>query len=169
VKHYLVIIALVASWLTSCNSQGPYPVEGLVLLDGEPLDAAEVVFEPVSRPPGQPSLAYTGPDGRFKLSTALGDGALRGEFKVIIRKIVGPPIPRGPLGRGATPAQIAERQQAYAEAVRAQTSVTPAIYGTFEDTPLRCKVPLERPLIIELDRARAAEKPFVHPEMSLIK
>ena len=65
-----------------------YPVQGQVLLDGQPVPQAQVVFHPLGekdpgavRPTGQ-----AGPDGKFTLSTyGRQDGAPAGEYAVTVQ------------------------------------------------------------------------------------
>lgn len=61
-------------------------VEGIVLLDGQPLPNAIVEFQPED-PSGKlrPSIGETGPDGKYKLRhTKHRHGAVRGKHKVMI-------------------------------------------------------------------------------------
>lgn len=80
---------LVAALCAGCGTRPPAtaPVTGRVLLDGQPLAAAAVLFEPVEG--GVPARGSTGPDGTFTLNTfARGDGALLGRHRVAVSKVV---------------------------------------------------------------------------------
>ncbi|QDV71150.1 hypothetical protein Poly24_48840 [Rosistilla carotiformis] len=63
-----------------------YHVSGQVLLNGEPLDQATVIFQPVG-PEGKPGTAVTDADGRFEVQTFdPGDGLTEGTHRVAIKK-----------------------------------------------------------------------------------
>lgn len=69
-------------------------VEGKVLLDGQPLAAADVGFSPVGSGDVLAAGGRTRDDGTFVLSSRgarLGAGALLGEYVVTVRKIKEPP------------------------------------------------------------------------------
>jgi hypothetical protein len=153
---------LLAGFTLGCGGNGPFPVEGTVLLDGQPVEGATVQFEPAGKG-GQGAMALTGPDGRFSLATALGTGAMRGEYRVIIGKVTGPEIPGNPPPMNASPAELARWQRAGIDAMKAQKSEVPYIYGTFADTPLRCAVPTSGRVVFDLDKSRFADKPYVYP------
>ena len=75
---------LVAAVLTGCGDNGPATgmVDGVVTLDGKPLDQAMVSFQPQN---GRRSIGVTDASGHYKLRfTATADGALPGEHKVLI-------------------------------------------------------------------------------------
>ncbi|QDS86037.1 hypothetical protein EC9_01950 [Rosistilla ulvae] len=64
-----------------------YPVSGQVLLDGEPLPQATVLFQPIA-PEGKPGSAVTDDQGRFEVQTFdPGDGLTEGTHRVAIKKI----------------------------------------------------------------------------------
>jgi len=73
-----------------CGRSGPAVayVEGVVLLDGEPVAGASVGFSPVSA--GQPAFGKTDATGVFHLTTVRGGardrGAVAGEYSVTITK-----------------------------------------------------------------------------------
>lgn len=78
------------------------PVIGRVLLDGEPIAAAAVMFEPLDG--GVPARGSTGGDGSFTLSTfARDDGALVGRHRVSISKFVTEGVAANELGLEAAP------------------------------------------------------------------
>jgi len=73
-------ILLTALALAGCGS-GLVPVEGTVLLDGQPLADAQVLFLPKSG--GRPAAGKTDAQGKFKLMTDRpDDGAQPGEYEV---------------------------------------------------------------------------------------
>ncbi len=76
---------------TGCGKSGPQmaPVEGVVTLDGEPIEGATVLFQPEAG--GKPATGVTDPSGKFALKTfKTGDGAQVGMNNVSVTKeIVG--------------------------------------------------------------------------------
>src|SRR5438105_15672089 len=95
---FAVTLALAAG----CGGNGPYPVEGVVLLDGQPLEGASITLVPEG--PGQPAVGTTAADGRFRLSTQAGNGAMRSTYRAILTKITGPEEGRPPwVGRKGQP------------------------------------------------------------------
>lgn len=64
------------------------PASGVVLLDGEPVHGASVVFAPVE--PGKyPASGLTDEEGRFELNAfEAKTGAVPGEYKVMVSKTV---------------------------------------------------------------------------------
>jgi hypothetical protein len=66
-----------------------YPVTGTVLVDGRPAEGAMVIFCPVGGSEElqkQRPFAFTGPDGRFELTTyGETDGCPSGEYKVLLQ------------------------------------------------------------------------------------
>ena len=91
-------LALAAAGIAfaGCNASmtGPplAPVEGIVLLDGQPLGGATLLFQPQGDTPGQGGTARTGADGRFTLTAFdLGaKGVPAGSYRVTISKQVKP-------------------------------------------------------------------------------
>ncbi len=66
------------------GKNSPVNVEGIVTLDGEPLEGATVVFSPIKEG-GQIASALTNSDGTFQLTTGKeSKGALPGEYKVLV-------------------------------------------------------------------------------------
>jgi len=100
-KFVVGIVAVACFSLTGCSDGGPEmsKVEGVVLLDGEPLPEAMVTFEP-SR--GRSSAGRTDAEGKFTLQySSTREGAVVGEHVVRIstyepQRLMGP-------GEGLTP------------------------------------------------------------------
>ncbi len=69
-----------------CGDSGPQlaPVTGQVLLDGEPVADAGVLFSPDS--PGPAASGSTDEQGKFSLMTGSRDGALVSSHRVVISK-----------------------------------------------------------------------------------
>lgn len=87
------VTALYCSGLVGCGSDPTMaPVEGIVLLDGKPLDHGMVTFVPAA---GRGAKGSIGSDGRFVLGThSDADGALVGRHRVAVtafEKPVWPP------------------------------------------------------------------------------
>jgi hypothetical protein len=112
--------ALTALLLAGCGGGGPalHPVQGKVLLNGQPLKGALVTFHPKGadavtavRPVGM-----TGEDGTFTLTTGAKDGAPAGEYVVtfICPEEV---VPKGKPAISTGPPESRDRLQgAYANA-----------------------------------------------------
>ena len=82
------LLAAVAALVIGCDS-GPklVPVRGTVLLDGEPLEGATVVFSPdTSNPAGMPGVVVTGAGGKYEAMTRDRPGLVPGKYKVGIVK-----------------------------------------------------------------------------------
>jgi len=88
--HCAGAVAMVVG-LVGCGQQGPKVnyVEGVVTLDGSPLEGATVGFSPVD-PKGLAAVGMTDANGVFKLSTVQGGkheaGAVAGEYYVTFDK-----------------------------------------------------------------------------------
>jgi hypothetical protein len=86
---------LVVLWIIGCADSAAvrcYPVQGQVLLGGQPVAEAMVVFHPKSPPPATASeahvphpVAHTDAEGNFRLTTLQpGDGAPPGEYAITV-------------------------------------------------------------------------------------
>jgi hypothetical protein len=89
----LAALAVVVAFATIGCGGGPkvkpVTVEGVVLLDGQPLAGATVRYVPLDEK-GQSANGLTKDDGTFRLTCLNGlDGALPGEYKVVITHAVG--------------------------------------------------------------------------------
>jgi predicted small lipoprotein YifL len=86
---------LLLATLAGCGRPGPQlaPVSGRVTLDGQPLDAAEVLFQP-DEGTGSPSYGFTDQNGQYELGYKRGvKGAMVGSHTVSIEmdtRITGP-------------------------------------------------------------------------------
>jgi hypothetical protein len=131
---------------------GPTPVEGVVLLDGRPLEGATINFVPDGGV-GEPAVAVTTADGRFQASTQAGLGAMPNTYRVLISKVTGPPQRRPPwAGRAEAPteAEKAAYLRELAAIDKAQKDAVPPDYTRANTTPLRVTVPLKGELRIEM-------------------
>src|SRR5262245_3151934 len=104
-------VVLVVLSALGCGGTGAYPVAGVVLLDGEPLEGATVVCHPEANASGQPAIAVTAADGSFKLDTVVGKGALPNSYRVTLTKVTGQvEVERPPwLGRQGQPPTAEEK------------------------------------------------------------
>jgi hypothetical protein len=92
--HRWIIISLLA--LLGCSSRGSnlpktVPAEGVITLDGKPVDGAQVVLVPAVEGATTGTGAYgtTDSSGRFSLRAyAEKEGAIPGEYKVQVSKTV---------------------------------------------------------------------------------
>lgn len=63
------------------------PVNGIVIVDGQPLPGAKVTFIPDKDSPGLGGIAETGSDGKFVILGAKGESGLQpGRYKVTVSK-----------------------------------------------------------------------------------
>ena|SRR5438067_10115185 len=66
------------------NPLGTVPVSGKVTYNGQPVEGATVSFIPDGD--GRPATAITGPDGAYTLTTLNWQGAVPGQYTVVVRK-----------------------------------------------------------------------------------
>ncbi|MDR1958382.1 MAG: carboxypeptidase-like regulatory domain-containing protein [Planctomycetaceae bacterium] len=92
-KHLHIIISLVIAF-AGCTQRSPYDtayVDGVVLMDGSPMQGVSVTFSPVTNSAGGNSAGgVTDISGKFTLTTGgapVGSGALDGEYDVTFRKV----------------------------------------------------------------------------------
>jgi hypothetical protein len=87
----LTLLSLLLSLLGALGCGGSdrpatAPVSGVVLLDGNPVEGAAVMFMPVAG--GRPAQGLTDAQGKFALTTfETNDGALLGDHKVSVTKM----------------------------------------------------------------------------------
>ncbi len=117
-----------------------YKVSGTVKYKGEPVPKGSIVFEPINPPMPQGRVANgTIENGSYTLTTygsTPGDGALPGEYKVII------------LTSDLDVAELAKKQggllhqgdEAHAKAIKSSKMLVPQKYAQSDKTPLKAKV-----------------------------
>jgi hypothetical protein len=126
-----------------------HKVNGKVTLDGQPLSGASVTFEPQDYSTGiQAATGKTGADGSYSLTTTTtGDGAMAGDYKVIITKVPEqtamekPPQlsdDKGVMKMGEMMMKMAK--QGTGTPQKAKTEIHPD-YSTFDKTILKMTVP----------------------------
>jgi hypothetical protein len=135
-------VAVVASCLAGgtfvgCGNRGPAVelVEGLVLLDGQPVEGATVLFSPESGGPagGLPAAGRTDTTGAFRLNAAggatFGAGTKIGDYIVTVTKQDHDPVrPPDPDKPPAAPPSVKV------------WDVLPPVYKSEITTPLRATV-----------------------------
>ena len=113
-NRYILLASLlfVLAFLPGCGKRGPkvYHVEGIVTVDGEPVEGANVSFVPKQASGADdlsgPLLAggATDANGKYTLSTsrgsAIGGGTTAGDYKVTIVKKKMTNAPTAPLAAG---------------------------------------------------------------------
>ena len=121
-----------------CGGSGkPVKTEGLVTLDGKPVDGATVTFHPEAEQ-GHVATGLTDADGVFQLQTfAEADGALPGEYKVTVIKTEAQSAPGSASGPEQMMKTMFNRQ-------KKRSSLLPKQYADLSRTPLRARVPDEK-------------------------
>jgi hypothetical protein len=115
---WLIAAALV---MAGCGPAGPDVqfVEGVVTLDGKPLDGASVAFVPIDKS-GISAAGKTDADGRFRLNATqgkkYGKGTVVGDYVVTVTKLFWP------------------------EKAVEPTHITPIRYENAKDSPLRVTI-----------------------------
>jgi hypothetical protein len=94
-KIFFVIICFSFLILSGCGSGSPFPVEaveGIVTLDGQPVEGAVITFVPVDVAEGKAAYARTDETGIYKLTAfnggKSGAGTMTGRYIVSILKEV---------------------------------------------------------------------------------
>jgi hypothetical protein len=133
----LPVVAVVLA-LTSCTKSPPAvtEVEGVVLLDNQPLAHAQVEFMPESADFGSQinSTAVTDEMGRFRLTCNWQGqpGAVIGKHHVVVTEVAPPGESRG------------ERMKAAAAQAKQKNRPIPPIYSNYSKTPLIVDVTAEK-------------------------
>jgi hypothetical protein len=164
----LVALALVAA--LGCGKNNLVPVEGVVTLDGRPIEGALVKFVPkesTKEQTGHEATAMTNESGKFTLGTLKdGDGAWRGVYKVCVQKIVqaaaadNPKAKRLPEEATNIPgvqAAAVDRRQILA-AMRNRKNVFPKKYMNPTTTPIEITVPTAGPVPIDVQSEPESKK-----------
>ncbi len=152
-----LLTTLLALGASGCGGRdGPVAVTGVVLLDGQPVSGATVAFLPAGET-GRPATGFTDAQGAFRLTTSgKGDGALPGDYRVVVTRLE-TKVPDGPRwteywddekGKRKKPVQYYGMQLTSAR--KPLRSLLPAMYGEPSRTPLRCQVPADGRVTLEL-------------------
>jgi len=143
-------VLLVATIVAGCGS-GATKVEGVVTLDGTPIDKATVTFVPQDGK-GQPAVGISDPSGNFSLLTNGKPGAQPGAYKVVVTKteVIEGLAPGDPKYMEMMKKGVAKSGPMAGGPAGPKTQL-PAVYSKAESTPLTQKVPPENsPLKLEL-------------------
>ena len=158
-RHSLALAVCLVVVVAGCGPRGPAVemVEGVVLLDGQPVEGATIFFSPAPTDAkaegGLPAAGRTGADGGFRLNAIggarSGAGTKVGEYVVTVVKQESdaPPAP-DPNVPPAPPGLINVRD------------LLPTIYKVGATSPLRATVIKGRNTFrFELDSKAVAEQP----------
>jgi hypothetical protein len=141
------LVVLLAVALTGCGGKGTVPVKGVVTLEGAPLPEATVLFMPDGAG-GRPASGFTSSDGVFRLTTFQpDDGALPGNYRVLVRKTAAARAPRAATESAVERAKAKFGDKALA---KGKKPTMPGEYANFETTNLRCTVPVTGPVTLAL-------------------
>jgi hypothetical protein len=117
------------------------------MLDGSPLPGATVTFMPGGNT-GRPATGESDTEGVFHLtSLKRDDGAFPGEYRVVVTKMQALAAP--PPTNSGEPDAVLKHYQSLKSQKRA--SLLPSVYANSATTPLRCKVPAEGNVVLELE------------------
>ena len=157
-QQRLLMACLLAALACGCGPRGPRVemVEGVVVLDGKPVEAATVFFSPVKAAGGAvglPAAGRTGTDGSFRLNAGggatPGAGTAVGDYVVTVIKQESKPVPPPDLDAPPTPPPESEVRD-----------LLPAIYKLATTSPLRATVkPGINSYRFELDSQGKAKPP----------
>jgi hypothetical protein len=146
---------------TGCGGKDrPVKVEGTVTLNGKPVDSAMVLFHPVDGL-GHAATGFTDSDGVYHLTTYIPrDGALPGEYKIVVRrekgKVEWPPEgleAMNPENKGKAPpvdGGFYKKSRMMPPRRKVDWFALPEVYGKEASTPLRCHVPPDGRVDLEL-------------------
>ena len=141
---------ITASVVTGCSKSGLVRVEGIVLLENEPVAEATVLFIPEGGT-GQPAQGMTDESGKFQLTTFKeNDGARPGAYKVTVTKSVPPPQP--PEAEPGDSRSIVAHFKAIKEHKQEKSPLS-SIYADVKTTPFHYTVPVDGKLILELKKS----------------
>jgi hypothetical protein len=125
------LVAAVLLSAAGCAGKKRVPTSGVVRMDGRPVENAVAQFYPEAEE-AEPARGVTGADGAFQLETNRAAGAAPGAYRVVVVKFDTSP-PAGAATGG-----------------KAKRNVLPPEYGSWETTPLRCTVPHDGPVLLDL-------------------
>ena len=131
---WLALCAAVLS-LAGCNKGlGTLPVTGKVFYQGKPLAEGTVIYAPIDVN-GRQARGAIQPDGTFALTTGAEEGAMPGEYKVVILALE--PHPGEPGRDGTNPNAAPPKIE--------RGFVIPEKYTTPEETPFQDQVDSSHP------------------------
>src|SRR5262245_29439017 len=151
----LAVLVLVAG---GCRGRyTPIPTEGVVTLDGKPVEGITVQFLVVGDDKdGRLAFGTTDKEGKFQLSTmGMNDGAFPRDYRVVVVKHV-PANPQKEAqvrqeararGEKLDPQELLDR--VYGAGPRTK-NIMPEKYGSAEKTPFQITVPHNGPVMLEM-------------------
>jgi hypothetical protein len=147
-RRWGVLGAVLLSFAAGC-SRGPEfsDVQGVVTLDGKPLDSVEVVFlpDPEKGSNGPRASGYTDAEGRYRLycEQARQKGTVLGPHRVYIRDITAISKPGRFPGMQAPPGLVPPE----AQTAKARVARVPPAYLNPTKTPLQVEVQRGQPTL----------------------
>jgi hypothetical protein len=136
-------LLLAALWLTGCT-RDLLPVEGVVIVDGKPVESGTgLLFCPLDNP-GRPATGRVGADGRFTMQTGPREGVMPGRYKVAISNstnTVEPPVFDGEAYPWSPEFQRYEQRLQAFLSQPARPGMIPIAYSNMTSTPLEYRVP----------------------------
>jgi hypothetical protein len=147
---------LLALAVAGCRGKyTPVPTEGVVTLDGKPVEGATVQFIVLGDDKeGRIAWGTTDKEGKFRLSTkGANDGALPRDYHVTVVKLV----PLKPEAEAAARKRFAGSgmtlddimYEVYGNGPR-HRNIFPEKYGKAETTPFRVTIPHDGPVLLEM-------------------
>ena len=137
---WAALFCVFSAAVCGCGPSGPAVemVEGVVLLDGTPVEGATIFFSPAPQdgqgPTGLPAAGRTGPDGTFHLNATggarSGAGTGIGDYVVSVVKQEGDPPPVSEPGQPRLPPPMGMKIK----------DVLPLVYKHGSTSPLRATV-----------------------------
>lgn len=120
------------------------PVEGVVLVDGKPVEnGTGLLFCPLDKP-GRPATGRVGADGRFTMQSGPREGVMRGRYKVAISNwtnTVEQPVFDGEAYPWSPEFQKYEQRLREFLAQPTRPGMIPVAYSSMVSTPLEWRVP----------------------------
>jgi hypothetical protein len=149
-RSVAILFGFLLLGLTGCGG-GLVSVEGVVKLDGQPLEGAMVVFTPVNEK-GQSASGLTKSDGTFELKAANGkNGVAPGTYKVVVSHSE---VMASPGGGSPDPSRMndimREAKKQAAKEAKSKKAVVPAKYRSVQTTPFQETVPPKGKITLEL-------------------
>lgn len=143
-KQWRVLLTLACSvCLVGCGKPAGrktvYAVSGKVTLAGGPVAGATVIFSPMNKQPV--ATATSDGDGNYKLTTYdTGDGAVEGEYTVLVLKQAAPSGATGPVGHDPKNTAVGASMHAAAKKAPKEGTPLPAKYSQVGQSDLKAKV-----------------------------
>lgn len=134
-----------------------YPVSGTVTFEGEPMrGSGSIAFIPTGDQPGKAPGGEIDDEGNYILNTYVpGDGAIAGEFRVVINQVTVDEPEAAPDGAAVPVAQKALPEKYF----------IPAIYSDFKQSPLKATVERKKNQIhFDLKRQASNGAPLASPK-----